>query len=110
MNTVFEEANNVLDSLKMHFETSFAISMTLNIHCSSNVFVVLFKSNVICYSFLYTNMAANYDPWNTRFLVWEENLLTDIVTNLTILVLTENFSRDFWRCFSFLSFFLHFVI
>ena len=84
--------------------------MTLSILCSSNVFEVLFKSNIICYSFLYTNMAANYDPWNTRFLVWEENLLTDIiVTNLTVLVLTKNFSRDFWR-FSFLSFFLHFLI
>ena len=80
--------------------------MTLNIHCSSNVFVVLFKSNIICYSFLYTNMAANYDPWNTRFFVWEENLLTDIVTN----VLIENFSRDFWSCFSFLSFFLSFFL
>lgn len=53
--------------------------MTLNILYSSNVFEVLFKSNIICYSCLYTNMAANYDPWNTRFLVWEENLLTDIV-------------------------------
>lgn len=68
--------------------------MTLNILCSSNVFEVLFKSNIICYSFLYTNMAANYDPWNTRFLVWEENLLTYIVTNLTILGLTKNFSRE----------------
>ena len=53
--------------------------MTLNILYSSNVFEVLFKSNIICYSFLYTNMAANYDPWNTRFLGWEENLFTDIV-------------------------------
>ena len=53
--------------------------MTLNILYSSNVFEVLFKSNIICYSCLYTNMAANYDPWNTRFLVWEENLFTDIV-------------------------------
>lgn len=79
MNTVFEEANDVLDSLKMHFKNFFAISMTLNILYSSNVFEVLFKSNIICYSFLYTNMAANYDPWNTRFLGWEENLFTDIV-------------------------------
>ena len=38
----------------MHFETFFAILMTVNLHRSSKVFEAPFKSNVICYSFLCT--------------------------------------------------------
>ena len=47
-------------------KTSFAISMTLNIHHSSNGFV---KSN-ICYSFLYNKIAAN--PLTLIFILFQK--------------------------------------
>ena len=68
MNTALKEAY-VLDSLKMHFKNFFRYLDDICMHRSSDVVEALFKSNIICYSFLYTNMAANYDPFNARIVV-----------------------------------------
>ena len=55
----------------MYFENFFCHLDDIKycIHRSSNVFETLFKSSTVCYSVFYTDMAANFDLFNARFLV-----------------------------------------